>query len=240
MESSASENSYVAEQREKGLFACLENPDTLTPESRQEIEQIKRDGINIDWGATQDELEVEKMKHGGELTYAISPVDKRDKYSEHYVNCLGVIATGRNSDGENISMMAHLNADLIFPSTLEEKFSHDLMERLKTLEAQSIPGSIEVVFLGGEYPTVPTKDDHPPSLAEYWRRYEEAIRQLHSLVSLALKIEPAIATGPKAELLQETNAYFSNDKRRLYIVQEDYTQGHSGRASEVTRLYKKN
>lgn len=224
---------------EKKILACLETHSTLTPESTEKILQIKKRGINVNWGAPTEELEAGGMSHGGELTYVLSPVDSNDKYSEDYVNCLGIIVVGRNPENDNVSFAGHINADVIFSAGLEKKFSEDFIKHLRVLKERTVPGSVDIVFLGGEYPIKQIKNMAPQSLAEYWDKYEKAIKKIRDLILSTQIPEPAIAIGPKVDILQGTSAYFSNHERRLYVIQEDYTQGHSGPASDAIKLYKK-
>ncbi|OGZ43882.1 MAG: hypothetical protein A3J55_00420 [Candidatus Ryanbacteria bacterium RIFCSPHIGHO2_02_FULL_45_17b] len=240
MESPEFNGESHVEQADKVIFACFENPDTLSPESKEKIDQIKKEGVNIDWHATQGELEKRDMKHGcDDGSYAISPVDSKDKYSEGYFICLGIVAVGRNREGENISFMSHQNPGATFVEEIEEKFSVNLAECLTTLKEQSIEGSIDIVFLGGQYP----RFDSSITEEYYWDAYEESMNKMRDIVFSTINIEPTIITGPKTEedatKENETNAYFSTHDRRLYVVQDDYTLGQAGRVSDIQKIYKR-
>src|SRR3989338_5814888 len=115
MEGSKLDREPTVELPRKSIFACFENRNDISPKSRQKIDEIKKAGMNIEWNpASVEELEDVPIVRGGERTWVISPINEKDKYSEGYFICLGIIAVGRDREGKNISLLAHLEPDRTF------------------------------------------------------------------------------------------------------------------------------
>lgn len=123
-------------------------------------------------------------------TYAISPLNGKDKVSTDYVMCTGVAGVGKDKwTDENISFLSHQFPGIFLPGeSLHKKFVTDLRARLEELKESCIPGSVDVVILGGEY---------NKGFARFENRYTDSVNLLKSEVSNIFGFDPVVITGPK-------------------------------------------
>lgn len=184
-------------------------------ESKTNSDQLKTRNVNYYDDPT--DLIIQNFKNRREWTYVISPIDKLDKFSMSFVNCTGLIATGREKEtGENISFLSHEDPDH-FLSRKERKikFQNDLKERLEELKEKSTEGTVDVVIIGGNY--FKNKRD-------YKNKYIDSITLLSEKVSKIFGFEPVVMTGPKTVGGMD-NVYYDNEHRRLYIVRPEVGNG---------------
>jgi hypothetical protein len=74
-------------------------------------EEMEEDGLThwVDFeGGDLEKLEKEGFKHAGLNSYLISPISDRDWFSDHYFDCTGVVAIGRDIEtNKEISFLTH-------------------------------------------------------------------------------------------------------------------------------------
>jgi hypothetical protein len=146
--------------------------------------------------------------------YSISSLNGKDKVSTGYVMCTGVVGVGKDKwTDENISFLSHQFPLLFLPGeTSHKKFVSDLRARLAELKEGCVPGSIDVVIIGGEY---------NKGFARSENRYTDSVDLLKNEVSNALGFPPVVITGPKLSSDSATgnteDVLFETANRRLYI-----------------------
>jgi len=176
---------------------------------------------NIKWDASKEELKEKGLLNAGRETYVISPLDDKNKSSEGFLNCTGVIGTGLDKTTEkNISFLSHQffgkladkNVNRISGNeTWLTSFISDLNTRLAELKERSVSGTVDVVIIGGTYFNL--------SGGAYQTDYKEAIRTLSQNVKNMFGFEPVVITGPKtSHPLQEEDVFYDTENRRLYLT----------------------
>jgi hypothetical protein len=190
------------------------------------IEKIMRDGINIDYYSLRYSRIANNIL-GATAAYMISPVDKRDKYSNSYFSCTGIICIGKSKDTEdNISLMTHQNPSRILTDTGQPQglFQERLEERISEFKNQVIEGSIDVVILGGNYFTKKLTDNFQDPDVINKEQYINQILYLGKLLKGEFGFEPIVAVGPnfnKEGLEGETEIFLDTEKRRIYFIREN-------------------
>jgi hypothetical protein len=146
--------------------------------------------------------------------YIISPINAKGKVSLGYLFCTGVIGAGREKETkENIAFISHQMPDVFLPGAFEhDRFVADFSARITELKQKAVPGSIDVVILGGEY----YENDK-----EYEKDYVDAINLLRNEVKKVLEFDPVVITGPKYHKdggkRKDEGAFFDTANRRLYL-----------------------
>ncbi len=180
--------------------------ENIDPETQKIIESIKLSGLNLDWDENEDFFDRNKIKNKGRGTYLISESDSKNKYSQNYDHCTGVILVGTALDGKEICLMSHQNPDN-FLEKKKEEFTDDLLlsidEFIKKVEKNSIDS---VIFGGNRGGNV----------------YLNSIKLLASILQSKLGFEPTVMTGPNDILnnskRSSTDIFFDTQKRLLYII----------------------
>jgi len=184
---------------------------------------------HVDFYGEPGELHKNRFSNGGEKTYVISPVDNKDKVSTKYIDCTGLIVTGKDKEsGEDISFASHQDPYyFLSESENTEIFLKDLHAHLKEIQSRCEAGTIDAVIVGGDYNSSYKKD------VKY---YKGSIYLLANEVSRSLGFEPVVITGPKIETGAD-HIYYNNKKRRLFIIRPSV--GDSSTKSYLPRDMKK-
>lgn len=226
---------------EKPIIACIEGYEDPAEEEklpdgyetvRKKIDDAakKEDDPNVEnvnYAGNPRYLSKRGFLHNGGYTYVISPVSEKDKVSESYIFCTGVVAAGKDKNtGENISVATHQNPKhFLFEDDSKNEFLRDFRSRLGELKERTKEGTVDVVIVGGEFPA-----ESP----EYVQKYRDSIGLLGEEVKNIFGFEPTVVTGPKTRLLYEKDAesiYFDTKERRLYIARP-----HTGDAMSESYL----
>lgn len=173
---------------------------------------------NVDWFAQPEKLDEQHFIHGGEKeerTYVISPLNEQDKFSHEFINCVGVVVTGKDKEtGNNISFFVHATPLAIISDDhvhVKERFIGDLHSQMEEIKKRSVAGSIDAVMFGGNYLKMETA-----TMGEYIKMMKLVSGEMNK----DLGFEPVIMTGPKTGL-GEDNVYYDNKNRRLHIVRPE-------------------
>ena len=104
----------------------------------ENVETLKKYAEDICWLSNPLYYRKHNIKSNNEGTYAISEASEKDKYSEGYLNCTGLVMTGTDKEtGDVISIVTHQQSD---STTLPDKdkfqkdfvyTTRDFMERCK-------------------------------------------------------------------------------------------------------------
>ncbi len=221
---------YKIEQTRKGeaeylksdirpIMACVgTREDFLDSPHLKEIRRV-RNGIdtsqkihNVDYYADKGELDANNFKHDGRMTYVISDINNKDKFSEGFKNCTGLVVAGKDKKtGENISFLTHQDPDYFLDGVENKnKLKEDLRERIEALKEKCEEGTLDARVFGGNYFG---KDE-----IEYRENYLNSIKLLSSEVSSVLGFKPVVVVGPKTVQGGQDDVFYDNEHRRLYIV----------------------
>ncbi|MFA5987214.1 MAG: hypothetical protein WC797_01000 [Candidatus Paceibacterota bacterium] len=176
---------------------------------------------NVNYFGEVKELESHGFKTPSvDRSYAISPVDSKNKVSKGLVNCTGVVAIGLDSTtGETISFMSHENPRYFLDGNRAQvmDFINDLCDTLEEIKARSEKGTVDASIVGGNYfSDIDGRGRKPVSFA---RRYVSSIKLLSSKIEKVLGFRPTVITGPKTFVDPRGDmVYLDNNNRRIYLV----------------------
>ncbi len=183
---------------------------------RDELNEGVTTWVDFD-GFDPKKYRAEGFKDGGMESYLISPVDERDWFSDHYINCTAVVGVGRDAQsGKEISFLSHQDPRYFVrgDDEMRGKFSQDLAETLKELKARSEEGTVEVSLLGGSYNPNLIKHE------EYQHDdYKKSIEILREIVHQSLGFDPRVLTGPDS-IGPETIIDVETQKRKVWVERQ--------------------
>ena len=171
------------------------------------VELLKKYSEDIHWQSNPVYYREHHIKSNQNGTYVISEASEKNKYSEGYLNCTGLIMIGVDKEtGDNISVVTHQQSD---STTLAdaEKFIRDLATTVKDFVQQCKPKTIDALIVGGN-------DNDKNNLTEY----RESAQDIINIASPFLGFAPRMATGPKiTNGKYDTNIYLDTENRRLHL-----------------------
>lgn len=180
------------------IVACAGTAEEFAEDLAPMLDAMKT-GHDINFFADPYKLEKCGVKNAGELTYVISPIDEKPKFTENLCDCTSLIAVGKNKSGVEVSLLTHQNPAR-FLTNKRKKFIEDLKSSLSNLKDMCAEGTIDVVLVGGRN----------------YSRYEESINLLNSVVHDTFGFSPVVVTGPNE--WGHDDGYFDTANRRLYVV----------------------
>lgn len=212
----------------KPIIVCVGNPKQFREKPNTEDGKIfsdlmkLEDAHNVDFYENPDELDRKGFKNKGQNSYVISKIDGRDKLSEEYRDCTGLLVVGADKEtGENISFLTHQMPEYFLGKSENKnlKFKKDLSKQIEELKKRSQEGTIDAVILGGQYLSAKSGRHSPAYKEMYMAEHEDSIKLLAKEVSKSLGFEPVVIVGPKevSENNAEDDIFFSNSERRLYL-----------------------
>ncbi len=166
---------------------------------------------NVDFYADKKDMDAKNFKHHGKMTYVVSDINNKDKFSQEFKDCTGLVVAGRDKKtGENISFLTHQDPHY-FLNGIENKnkLREDLRERIRALKERCEEGTLDARIFGGNY--------FGEDKMEYRENYLNSIKFLSSETSSALGFEPVVVVGPK-NIGGQDDVFYDNEHRRLYIV----------------------
>jgi len=195
----------------KPIMACLDTVvQSKPPQLSGEIEQI-------DLYANPEKAREKGFIKEGERAYVISPIDNKNKFSEDYRDCTGIVAVGNDLiTKENISFLSHQNPSY-FLFAQKEKFIRDLNQRLAEIKGRCEPGTVDIVVFGGQYLKAQNFPDDHKVQKFFKEQYTLSIKLLSEQIEQQFDFSPAVITGPKFGKGQDVVA-FDNLNRRLYLL----------------------
>ncbi|HEY4523363.1 MAG TPA: hypothetical protein VJK04_00625 [Candidatus Paceibacterota bacterium] len=221
-----SKNPIKSEHLKEGvgaITACVGTPDQFrdpkdpTRRSSIEIMQNELEAHNIDFYGEPKGLAKNNVKNAGGGSYVISLIDNKDKFSNGFKNCTGLVVTGiEKQTGRNISFLSH-QYPLYFLGNDDNRvrFTRDLEERLEELKGKCADKTIDAVIIGGNASIWSLR---------YQKEYSESIKLLSEEVRKTLGFEPVAITGPKTDegtdedMMFTDDVFYDNARRRLYIM----------------------
>ncbi len=172
--------------------------------------------LNVKWGEPAEFLDFKGMKHDGEATYVISPADPRDKLSENYGPCIGMVVVGRDrSKKEDISVMTHQELTSIL-SFSKSNFEKDLAETLGDMKDRCEPGTVDAVVFGGITGGVGKISD-----VSLEKMHMNAMMFVSKISKDELGFVPLVITAPKNEERAFSivdNVFFKTGDRQLFVM----------------------
>lgn len=163
-------------------------------------------------------------------SYVMSSVDSRDKTSDGFDRCLGLVAVGRDKEtGNNIAFLSHQSppcfykhprGDIVNYTERRKVFKESLTKRLDELKGRAEEGSIDMIVFGGVESDAQSGDyrDQAEALAKLAEEVGGIQARIVDIPNRRAVDPNPESTGFFAKLdVQTTNAYFDTPKRRLYV-----------------------
>jgi len=228
------------------IRASIIDKDNIDDFTEVIIKNIKQDGIDIDYSADEMIYKENQMKNAGKRTYVISSCDDRNKFSEGYYNCTGIIIAGKDKNGKEISFMSHQDP-VKFLGKVKDKFTEDLSERTEEILKKVNKDSIDAIIFGGKgdfedpFSGIIKEFDKNFDVSPIKGNYEDSIKFISNILKEKLGFEPTVMTGPNM-LSGPSNFYLDTQKRHLYIIrpyQENNKTNLDYLPSEIDEMSKK-
>jgi hypothetical protein len=192
----------------KPLIVCLTNEVDI-PVDSEGLKILQRgfstervDNINIDYSFR--ELDKIGAIAGGQHVYVISGVNEKDKYSDNFYSCTGLVVCGTDKEtGENISILTHQFPGAILGDAHDDFWSK-LEKQLHNFKIRCEGGSIDSILLGGDYLTNHHKNQY--------------IEQISQIVKSKLGFSPNVVGGPKLKYFGKGDIIFVSTKNRIIFL----------------------
>jgi hypothetical protein len=218
--SSEYKNTLKSEHLSKGvkpIMICVDTADNRAAFEKKDFRAEMKNALNVNFFGYPEDLDDEDIKNAGIGTYAVSPVNERNKFSRGYCECTGVIVSGVDKEtGKNISFLSHQDPNDLLTGH-PEKFSADIRSQLLEIKNKCEEGTIDAVIMGGNYIT---KKGNKKALKSTRENYDHVISALSEEIKSALGFEPVVIVGPK-NVPGDDHLYFDNDNRRLHIFRPE-------------------
>lgn len=170
----------------------------IRDDSYQEADNIKHN--DYDANLAKGFLQTENAK------CVISKIDSSNKFSLDFYRCTGLVVAGIDkNNGKHISFLSHQDPNA-FLLDQKDDFVSMLNEQLSEMKKRCIPGTIDAVIVGGNY---------PPDRPKEQQVYLNSISFISYQVKQVLGFEPIIINGPKESELRTDDIYYENEHRRL-------------------------
>jgi len=212
-------NALKSEHLNKGIkpiIACVDTHENLK-EFEKEFKQDPNRPLNVDYYAKPKKLSEKNIKHGGFKTYLISSIDERNKFSNDFTECTGVVVAGIDKETQkNISFLSHEDPFHFLENP--KGFLSDMQSSLEEMKNRCVPGTIDAIIAAGNYVT----DAHrPEKFAERQELYRGSITMLAQSMKGVLGFEPVVIVGPKNDPTHGDYLFYDNENRRLHIFRPD-------------------
>ena len=174
------------------IIACVGTYDQYGKETA-EIQKISHIGHNVDLFSSPEKLINQDLKNDGEMTYVISAVDDRPKFTEQLFSCSSLVAAGISLDSNtNLSLLTHQDPYSLLINN-KDAYVRDLKERLSELKNKCREGTVDLVIVGGQVGI----------------KYAETMEMLGTIVQEVFDFSPVIITGPKDG--DQDDIFYDND-----------------------------
>ncbi|PIR46948.1 MAG: hypothetical protein COV07_01645 [Candidatus Vogelbacteria bacterium CG10_big_fil_rev_8_21_14_0_10_45_14] len=170
----------------------------------------------VDFYTSSSQAERDKIKTGGQESYAISPVDARDKATYKLKDCVGLVVVGTDDVlGVSVSLLSHQSPSFLFQSEYSEsRFKEHLASRMRELVDRCDSKTVEGVIFGGKY----MEGESLVHKRNYRKDYDRMVGLLKTITMNSTEVEPKIAKKSKTYHGWE-DVYFCNKERKLYIIE---------------------
>lgn len=193
------------------IQTCIGTAEDWPEEEMARLEEKKSQAMEVKWSRNPVALDKEGFKHDGHLTYVLSPVNEKDKTSEDFGPCIGIVVVGVDKETKkNISSMFHAQP---YASLRSPAIKNHMAERYAELKERCEPGTIDVGYFGGWGHA--TADDLRKFEVEE-KEYENMIKLCNDTCERVLGLS-LIPLANTKHMWQYDTAFFDNEHRRLYI-----------------------
>lgn len=185
------------------IMASIVDSHHRDDQSTDAMLSIMGQGENIDYFWLPENSR-DTMISPDKRTYIISGCDDKDKFSQNYIDCTGVVLVGTQRDTKKqISFLSHQDPKVIL-GKYQDQFRRDLSKRINELKELSTHNSIDAVIFGGQ---------------DIWfKKYKESIKLLSEICQKVLGFEPVVLVGPNTRILKgDTDIYLDTQNRRVYL-----------------------
>ena len=212
----------------KPIITCIGN-EYQTAENAKECAgnhpskfYVDSEWLDVDWFSDEsdpDGFEIMRAISGG-YKVAISEVNKANKVSYNYKDCLGLVIVGKDEEtGVDKSFLLHAD-----PESIYREFRNDLnfalARRIAKLKSECVEGSVDSVMYGGWF----NRDS-------FNLGYEESVHHIAALNTLNGEIErmlgfkPPVVSGGSSTR-GKRDAYFVTNERKLFIGLSKHSTPH--------------
>jgi hypothetical protein len=200
------------------IMACVGSFDDFHNSGQKPLEEVFNEQLDnahcVDYRGSIDYFKKRNFLNAGSETYVLSVVDNKNKFSERFFDCTGLIVTGIDKKtGKNISFLSHQDP-VQFLHNKKDDFIKHLGQRLAEIKKRCISGTIDAIIVGGNYINI--TDDKG---LHHKEKYVNSVELLSTEIKKILNFEPIVVNGPK-KIGGKDNIYYDNDNRRLYFVRE--------------------
>ena len=228
------ENFPPIEENFKPIRVAIIDAKNIDLYTKKMLRLIEKKGERVNFYRFPPLFKKDTVKNAGDETYVIPGFNEKDKFSERYWGCTGVVFVGKDKEtGKQISFMTHQDPYSILDDK-EQIFKEDLSERIKEFKNKVLVDSIDAIVYGGYgYNNSDQKDDfeldekdeknEKEKMPEY-TDYKKSIVLIGEVIKNELGFEPTVIVGPNSNYKEEdedsypTEAYFDTQNRRLFLV----------------------
>lgn len=225
------------------------------------INKIKKDENYLNYSKAGQKLELSKMgiSSGGPNTYVFSKIDDKDKYSDNYFDCTGLLVTGiQRGTNKKISFITHQDPEFFVKNSENKKsFKKELDNKLDDFINKCEIDSIDTVIFGGNIIASEKGDifdenfvagrDDVEDVERYfpnkYANYRDSVKLLDFIVFNKIEKHPIVALGPNdnwdspdntyGESKHSLSTYFDNENNKLYLVGPTRTHPESFSAKDI-------
>ncbi len=233
------------------IISGIYDRNNVDKETQYFIDDFKKNAEFVDFNYREKEIKENKMHSSGYETYVISSCNEKNKYSFSYLNCTGVLAVGVDRlTGKNISFLSHQNPEAFLEDKeVQSNFRKDIEKNIDDLISRCLPGSIDIVVLGGNKEDISQKmpdenfrmgiDNIEDFLKGPFDTYIKSVKYLNYIVKQKIGFSPIVISGPNDNF--ETNnhslsIYFDNENRRLYMIKPEQENSDKNEAFEAAKV----
>ncbi len=162
--------------------------------------------------------------------FFISKVDERDKFSDGYRNCGGIVVAGYDPKlKKHISFITHQRTDVMLADSKQRKeFETDLREKLRELKGRSAPGTIDAATFAGSFSSDFSRDREHQNLFNLFMTFAGDYKRMGKIIRKILHEELGFyadaVQGPN--LMRETSRIdFGTQTRHLFSQRPEQSEG---------------
>lgn len=202
----------------KPIMACIGSFDDYYGSGQNPKKEIFDEQLDnahyVDYGGSADYLKKKNFLSTGYETYVLSVVDNKNKFSDRFFDCTGLVVAGIDKEtGKNISFLSHQDP-VKFLRNKKDDFIKHLEQQLGEIKERCISGTIDAIIVGGNYLNI-TNDMKLDSK----KKYLDSVELLSIEIKKILGFEPNVINGPK-KIGGKDDIYYDNENKRLYFMRK--------------------